>query len=130
MQAVFYRDKEGREPVNDFIDRLPVDQQVEVDATIALLNRLGPSDPPLPFPFSSQIRGQLRELRCHYGRTLFRIIYRRSGNLFILLHIFQKTSSRVPEKEIATAENRWADFKRRMETTLRSGPRPAGKDAP
>lgn len=48
MQAVYYRDRDGREPVNDFIDALPPERQEEIDFTISLLNRLGPNDPPLP----------------------------------------------------------------------------------
>jgi len=130
MHAVYYRDAAGTEPVNDFIDTLPVDVQEEIDHTISLLNRLTPSDPPLPFPFSSQVAGQLRELRCHYGRRLFRILYRRSSNLFILLHAFEKHSAKVPEADIAMAEARWADFKARMDTLRRTPPRAAGRDAP
>lgn len=130
MQAVFYRDAAGMEPVNDFIDRLPVRVQVEIDHTISLLNRLGANDPPLPFPFSSQVRGQLRELRCHYGRQLYRVLYRRSASLFVLLHIFEKRSRKVPESEIATAEARWEDFKKRMDQRPRRSPRAAGRDAP
>jgi hypothetical protein len=60
VQAVYYRDADGHEPVNDFIDGLLPERQEEIDHTIALLNRLGPSDP-LPFPYSSQVDGQLRE---------------------------------------------------------------------
>ncbi len=60
MQAVYYRDAAGREPVDEFIDALDPETQEELDHTIALLNRLSESDPPLPFPFSSQVAGQLR----------------------------------------------------------------------
>ena len=75
VQAVYYRDKDGKEPVNDFIDDLPAERQKELDYKIGLLNRLTSKDPPLPFPHSSQVDGQLRELRCHYGRDLYRILH-------------------------------------------------------
>ena len=130
MQAVFYRDATGSEPVNNFIDQLSPERQEEIDHTISLLNRVGSNDPPLPFPHSSQVRGQLRELRCHYGRELYRIFYRRSGNLFVLLHVIEKRSRALPETEVRTAEDRWADFKRRMDETPRKPPRAAGRDAP
>lgn len=130
VQAVYYRDQEGREPVNDLIERLSPERQEELDHTIGLLNRLAQSDPPLPFPHSSQVRGQLRELRCHYGRELYRILYRRSRNLFILLDIIQKRSKTIPEKDIQVAEARWIDFKERMEAERRRSPRAAGHDAP
>jgi phage-related protein len=130
MQAVYYRDGEGREPVNDFIDALAPEVQEEIDYTIEMLNRLGPSDPPLPFPFSSQVDGPLRELRCHYGRQLFRILYRRSENLFVLLHAIEKRSAKIPEGDIRVALERWRDFKARMDALQRKPPRAAGRDAP
>src|SRR5713226_9456596 len=45
-----------------FIDALPPERQEELDFKIGLLNRLTSTDPPLPFPHSSQLDGQLREL--------------------------------------------------------------------
>ena len=60
MQAVYYRDRAGVEPVNEFIDGLAPERQEEIDYKIGLPNRLGNSDPPLPFPHTSQVDGQLR----------------------------------------------------------------------
>jgi phage-related protein len=97
---------------------------------VRLLNRLEPQDPPLPFPFSSQVDGPLRELRCHYGRTLYRVLYQRSGNLFILLHALGKRSARLPAAGKALAQGRWIDFKVRMDAVERRPPRAAGRDAP
>ena len=36
VQAVYYRDRDGHEPVNDYIDGLSPERQEEVDAAIAL----------------------------------------------------------------------------------------------
>jgi phage-related protein len=131
MQAVFYRDARGNQPVSDFIDRLnPVSVQVAVDNQIDRLNMLRPADPPLPFPHSSQVDGELRELRCHYGRILIRVLYRRSGNLFVLLHAFEKRTKSIPEQDKAVAKERWEDFKARMRADPRMPPRAAGHDAP
>lgn len=74
MPAIYYRDSDGNEPVDAFIDDLPVGHQLSIDAAIDLLNRGSPDDPPLPFPHSSQVDGPLRELRCHHGRTLYRML--------------------------------------------------------
>lgn len=104
--------------------------QASLDLQIDRLNMLSPADPPLPFPHSSQVRGELRELRCHYGRRLFRIFYQRSGNLFVLLHIFEKRTSKIPEGEIKIAQDRWSDFVDRMNTYPKRPPRAAGHDAP
>jgi phage-related protein len=131
MQAVYYRDAQGREPVSEFIDALkPMAAQVAVDNQIDRLNMLEHSDPPLLFPHSSQVEGELRELRCHYGRRLFRVLYRRSERLFVLLHIFEKTTRQVPEADKAIARDRWEDFRRRMDERPRRPPRAAGHDAP
>ena len=117
-------------PADDFIGSLPIPHQVAIDNQIELLNRLGPGDPPPAFPHSSQIAGELRELRCHYGRELYRILYRRSHNLFVLLHVVSKRSQRLPEADIALALARWEDFKARMDAPRRTPPRAAGHDAP
>src|SRR5213593_997024 len=98
-QAVFYRDRQGQEPVDAFIDSLDrAAAQVAIDNAIDLLNGLSPSAPPLAFPHSSQLAGELRELRAHYGRTHYRILYQRSGNLFILLHAHRQAQRRSPQR--------------------------------
>jgi phage-related protein len=130
VQAVYYRDSTGVEPVNDFIDALPPERQEELDFKIGLLNRLTASDPPLPFPHSSQVDGQLRELRCHYGRDLYRILYQRSGHLFVLLHALEKRTGALPDADIALAQARCEDFRKRMDAKPRRPPRAAGHDAP
>jgi phage-related protein len=77
-----------------------------------------------------ELEGEFRELRCHYGSELHRVIYRRSRNLSVLLHMFRKDTGRVPEAELRIARERWDDFKSRMEAERRRRPRAAGHDAP
>lgn len=146
-RAVFYRATDGSEPVAEFLDReFPTElrkknpsarelqaaatKRVTIDLQIDRLNGLANHDPPLPFPHTSQIDGPLRELRCHYGRAHYRILYRRSGNLLALLHMIRKTSAAVPRAEIEIAKGRWKDFKGRMDARPRKPPRAAGEDAP
>jgi phage-related protein len=130
-QAVYYRDASGREPVDDFLEELRDPAvQATLDLQIDRLNRLPEGAPPLPFPHTSQIDGPLRELRCHHGNQLFRVLYRRSGNLFVLLHALRKDSGRIPAGDIAIAKQRWSDFEARMNAAPRVPPRAAGHDAP
>ena len=129
-QAKFYRDLSGRQPVNEFIDALPPKTQQVIDDQIDFLNGLPTEAPPLAFPHSSQVRGTLRELRCHHGSTLYRILYRRSRNFFILLHIIEKRTGTIPERDIVLAEQRFRDFRARMDAVRRVPPRAAGHDAP
>ena len=129
-QAVYYRARDGSQPVNDFIDQLDERKQPTIDLQIDRLNDRPPSAPPLPFPHSSQVRGPLRELRCHFGSELYRILYRRSGNLIVLLHMLRKDTGRLLEADIQIAGDRWTDFKQRMDAPRRRPPRAAGHDAP
>jgi phage-related protein len=128
---VFYRDEKGRSPVREFLrSSLSAQNRDTVSDQIDAMNGLQDDRPPLPFPKTSQIDGGLRELRCHCGSSLFRILYRRSGNLFVLLHVVQKDSRKIPRRDIELAQRRWRDYKDRMDAPLRRGPRPVGKDAP
>jgi phage-related protein len=130
FQAVFYRDASGREPVRAFLDSLDNDSQAAIEHQIGRLNLLSDALPHLPFPHSSQVDGELRELRCHYGRELYRVLYQRSDRLLVLLHVFAKRSAKISQRDIAIAHERWDDFRTRMDAQPRIPPRAAGHDAP
>ncbi|HLI31866.1 MAG TPA: type II toxin-antitoxin system RelE/ParE family toxin [Solirubrobacteraceae bacterium] len=130
FQAVYYRDRSGREPVRRFIDRLAEDIQAALENQIDRLNLLSDAMPHLPFPHSSQVDGELRELRCHFGRQHYRVLYARSGRLLVLLHVFSKRTAKIDPRDIAVARERWDDFKARMDAKPRVPPRAAGHDAP
>jgi phage-related protein len=130
FQAVFYRDPAGHEPVRELIISLDADARSAIGRQIDRLNLLSDALPHLPFPHSSQVEGELRELRCHYGRDLYRVLHRRSERLIVLLHIFVKRSTKIDQRDIRIAQDRWADFKARMDAPRRTPPRPAGHDAP
>lgn len=130
-QAVFYRDPTGVEPVDEFIDALPPKRAAKIDDFIEEhLNGRAPDAPPPEYPVSSQIEGELRELRVRFANTRYRVLYQRSHNLVVLLHAIEKDTGAVPTAEIELAKRRMADFKRRMDATGRKPPRAAGKDAP
>ena len=130
-QAVFYRDEKGRQPVREFLwSEISAKDRHLIEVQIEEMNGLPDNAPPLPFPQSSQIEAGLRELRCHSGRRLYRILFRRSGNLFVLRHVLHKDSRAIPRRDIELAQRRWRKFKRQMDNPRRSGPRPAGQDAP
>jgi len=130
FQAVFYRDASGREPVREFLESLDDDSQAAIEHQIGRLNLLSDTTPHLPFPHSSQVDGELRELRCHYGRGMYRILYRRSERLLVLLHIFAKRSAKIDQRDVRTAQERWENFRTRMDAQPRVPPRAAGHDAP
>lgn len=130
-QAVYYREKRGDEPVNEFIGALPAKRAAKVDDYVEEHLNGQPADAPPPeFPVSSQIDGELRELRVRFANTRYRILYQRSENLIVLLHAFEKNTGAVPAAEKTLAKQRMADFKQRMDARPRKRPRAAGRDAP
>ena len=71
---------------------------------IRLLEEQGPT---LPFPYSSQIRGKLRELRTRFGNKHFRVLYFGApGRVFVLLHALSKRTTKLPAGDIVKAETR------------------------
>jgi phage-related protein len=130
FQAVYYRAADSSEPVREFIAELDGKRRAALSRQIDWLNELSDAVPHLPFPHSSQVAGELRELRCHMGSEHYRILYRRTERLLVLLHIFPKRTGKLPPSEIKIAEKRWQDFKARMEARPRKPPRAAGRDAP
>ena len=133
-QAVYYRDKAGNEPVREFVATLAA---TKASAAAKIhgyidehLNGMPTSAPPPEFPITSQVDGELRELRVRFGNTRYRVLYQRSGVLIVLLHVFEKNSAGIPQREIAIASDRFADFKTRMDAKPRRRPRAAGHDAP
>jgi phage-related protein len=133
-QAVFYRDAKGGEPVDDFLEELLSRQPLAVakidDAIEEHLNGRKPDAPPPEFPITSQIEGELRELRVRFARTRYRVLHQRSQNLIVLLHAFEKNTGAVPVRDREKAKKRMADFQARMNAGSRRPPRPAGRDAP
>lgn len=133
-QAVFYRDADGAEPVDAFLDQLATSRPVAAakidDAIEEHLNGRAASDPPPEFPISSQVDGELRELRVRFAKTRYRLLYQRSESLIVLLHAFEKNTGAIPAREIARATRRMADFRMRMDADRRRPPRAAGRDAP
>ncbi|MGH2883159.1 MAG: type II toxin-antitoxin system RelE/ParE family toxin [Solirubrobacteraceae bacterium] len=130
-QAVYYRDRRGWEPVDAFIDGLSSKRAAKIDAAVEeYLNDRPPDAPPPEFPITSQVDGELRELRVRFGNTRYRVLYQRSANLIVLLHAIEKHTGAIPRAEIELAKRRMADFRRRMDASPRIPPRAAGQDAP
>jgi len=107
-QYEFYRNATGEEPVKTFLDSLDRKARAKVFQTVGILSEFGPI---VPFPYSSHVQGEIRELRAHYGKTLYRILYfHDSQGTFILLHAFEKSTAQIPVREIKIAQARIHDY--------------------
>ena len=106
-QVEFYESDEHGCPVQDFLDQLEKPPRAKVLALIQLLAEEGPT---LPFPYSSQLRGKLRELRTQYGRHNLRVLYFGAADrAWVLLHGFTKRTPKTPEQDIRIAEARMTE---------------------
>jgi hypothetical protein len=84
---VYYRDPNGAEPVDDFIESLTSKRAAKIDEYVEeYLNGRPAAAPPPEFPVTSHVDGELRELRVRFGNVRYRVLYQRSGNLIVLLH--------------------------------------------
>jgi phage-related protein len=130
-QATYYRYEQHVQRVEQFIDALPLKRSAKVEAQLdEHLNGRPAEAPPPQFPITSQVEGELRELRIRFGGTRYRILYQRSRNLMILLHAFEKNTGSVPPSEVAIAKRRMRDLRKRMNAHPRKPPRAIGGDAP
>lgn len=112
-QVEFYQEEDGSVPVEAFLDSLPKPQRAKALALIKLLEEQGMS---LPFPYSSQVQGRLRELRTRLGKTRLRLLYfGDSRRIFILLHGIVKASEKLPESELRIAERRMAAHTQKLD---------------
>ncbi|MGH9787676.1 MAG: type II toxin-antitoxin system RelE/ParE family toxin [Candidatus Acidiferrales bacterium] len=100
----FYEEEGGSAPVEVFLNGLPKPQRAKVVARIRLLQEQGVD---LPFPYSSQVRGRLRELRARFAKERIRIFYfADSRRWFILVHGVLKRTEKLAESDIRIAEAR------------------------
>lgn len=96
-ETEFYEEDDGTYPVEEFLDSLPQRHLGKVQWVIDRLEEQGPN---LPFPYSTQVVGKLRELRGWYGQSLYRILYYGDVNRrFVLLHALKKRTGKLPEAD-------------------------------
>ena len=104
----FYERNDGERPVENFLIALDKAPRAKVLALIQLLAEPGPT---LPFPYSSQVQGKIRELRIRHGRERIRVLYfGASTREWVLLHGFIKHTAKTPEQDIRIAEARMMEF--------------------
>lgn len=125
--VVYYRKFDGTEPADVVIRMQPPAAQAAIDNYIQRLAVFGPT---LGYPSTSQVDGELRELRPDLGKTHYRLLYRRTNNIFVILHAFIKPGGKIAQTEIEIAHRRWEDLQARMGANPRHQPRALGREAP
>lgn len=115
-EVIFYLDRRGKSPTDEFLDKLQPKIRAKVEKWIAKLEQEGPN---LPRPFADVVKDKIRELRVRFGSNYYRFLYFFVGKKIIITHGFLKKTDRIPSEEIVRAVHRMNDFlQRRKEVRL------------
>ena len=110
----FYKDKQGRKPVREYIKELSTKKDRQSKKTLEkiheYLNILSLNGTRAGLPYVRHIEGEIWELRPAQDRIFF--VAWLDGE-FVLLHQFTKKTQKTPPREIEKAKKRLADLKER-----------------
>ena len=106
-KVAYFREASGRSPIEEFIDRLAVEEQVEMTVGIDMLRSHGIS---LRRPWVAPLGKSLWELRIRSGRQLRILYFLHTERTFVLLHAFVKKTREVPQSEIQVASRRMKQY--------------------
>ena len=113
-KAIFYRDKNGREPVLEYIKELASrsdkSSRIKLQKIRDYVKYLRVEGKGAGEPFVKHLDGEIWEFRPIKDRILFAAW---EGDKFILLHHFVKKTQKTPQREIDQAKRNLADFRER-----------------
>ncbi|NLM17135.1 MAG: type II toxin-antitoxin system RelE/ParE family toxin [Candidatus Riflebacteria bacterium] len=114
FEIIFYRASDGKEPVKDFLDSLPVKMRAKMLRTIVMLQTNGPL---LREPYSKAIGDGIFELRAQVATDITRVLYFFFiGRKIILTNGFIKKTQKTPASEIEKAKVYRANYLAEQET--------------
>lgn len=102
LECRFYRLDSGREPVREWLKKLPVDVRQEVGSDIALVQWRWPVGKPLVDGMS----GGLWEVRTSFDGNIYRVLFCCSGSTMVLLHGFKKKTQKTPKADLEIGRRR------------------------
>lgn len=113
FEVIFYRDKNGKSEVEDYIRELAKKaatsktDRVNLTKILSYLNSLSTYGTRVGQPVVKHISDDIWELRPLSNRIFF---FYWKDNKFVMLHHFIKKSQKTPKKEIEIAKQRYDDF--------------------
>lgn len=108
LNVVFYRSEAGKEPVREWLKKLPKDDRRQIGEDIKTV-QIGW---PLGMPLIRKIDKDLWEIRTILESGIARIFFTVDENYMVLLHGFIKKSQKTPQNELKTALTRLGNYKR------------------
>ena len=115
-QVEFYEDRNGNEPVKDFLVELQAKRNSDKSARIlsekilTYIRVLQEYGTRAGMPYMRHLDGDIWELRPQPERVLFFLCQQ---DKFILLHHFRKKTQKTPKREIDCAKRRAKDYNER-----------------
>ena len=110
-EVVFYQDKNGKEPVHEYLQDLAQqkgkDSRIKLNKVQDYIEALRVYGTAAGEPYIKHLEGEIWELRPIRNRILFAAW---TGNSFVLLHQFMKKTQKTPKKEIEQAKRNLNDF--------------------
>ena len=110
----FYKDKDGNEPVKEYISRLASkndkDSRINLNKIRDYIKTLSEYGTRAGEPYVKHIEGEIWELRPLRNRILF---FGYDGDRIILLSHFIKKTQKTPQREIDKAKRLMKDHKER-----------------
>ncbi|MCD8049131.1 MAG: type II toxin-antitoxin system RelE/ParE family toxin [Clostridia bacterium] len=104
-EIYFYKDKNGKEPVREYLNGLAKkndkDSRIKFNKIMDYLKVLSEYSIAAGEPYIKHLDGDIWELRPLRDRILFAVW---TGKRFILLHQFMKQTQKTPPKEIERAK--------------------------
>jgi phage-related protein len=100
MKVVYFKQNSGKEPVRQYIDKLPKDLAATVLASLKDLEEHGLKN---TLVICRQIEGKLWEIKISSQRIFYVLL---EGPTMVLPHAYKKQGQKAPKKEISLAERR------------------------
>jgi phage-related protein len=107
----FYRTAGGAAPVRDFLAQtaLPTDDRDEILAAMKDVQVNG-------LPVARHLRGDIYEVRATGAHASYRVLFATEGSrsqVLLAVSAFSKKTQKTPPQELALAQRRLADWRRR-----------------
>jgi len=100
----YYKDHNGKKPVEEWIDTLDIKLKIKIFRLFELLEEFNLG---LKAPYVKPLEDKLYEIRVKDSKGIYRIIYFSYTNRqFIMLNGFVKKTQKTPKKEIKLAYQR------------------------
>ena len=105
---LYYVKQDGTKPVEEYIDKLSLEEQVK---TLAFIDHLKEKGPDLHRPYADLLEDGIHELRIKLAGDQVRILYFFCyRDIIILTNSFEKHTDKVPKSEIKLAKINREDF--------------------